>query len=127
MNKPYKLMKPDRAGKNYRPKEEPKHVFFFKGYYIMIGESFRDVWICKGETYFSTHCDTLDNALVQAMEEIYKLRDKNYENELQKMAKDEKEKEVRKHLSPYIDEIVKRIMETNHDNKLRRKIVFEEV
>lgn len=110
IKKAYKPLKPDRAGENYRPKEEPRHIFFFKGHYIIIGQDFRDVWICRRRTYFSTHCNTLDDALVQAMEEIYKLNDKDYENELQTIAEEEKEKEVRKQLAPYINEIIKEIM-----------------
>ena len=46
----------DRAGKDYRPKEEsPRHVFFFKGHYIMISEDYRDVWVLTRNSYFSTH------------------------------------------------------------------------
>ena len=111
MNKPYKPMKPDRAGKNYRPKEEFRHVFFFKGHNIIISQDFKDVWICRRRTYFLTHCNTLDEALVQAMKEIYKLNDKDYENELQAIAYEEKEKEIRKQLAPYINEIIKRVIE----------------
>lgn len=106
----YKPDKPDRAGKNYRPKGDSKHVFFFKGYYIIISQDFRDVCICRGITYFSTHCNTLDSTLVQAMEEIYKLRDKDYQNELQAIAEKEKEKEVRKQLEPYINIFIKEII-----------------
>ena len=110
IEKAYKPDKPDRAGKNYRPKEEIRHVFFFKGYFIIIGQDFKDVWICQGKTCFSTHSNTLDDTLVQAMEEIYKLRDKNYENELREIAEAEKEKEIRKQLEPYINVIIEEIM-----------------
>ena len=111
IGKAYKPWKPDRAGKNYRPKEESRHVFFFKGHNIIISQDFRDVWICRRRTYLLTHCNTLDDALVQAMEEIYKLNDKDYEEELQKIAEAEKEKEIRKQLAPYINEIIKQAMD----------------
>lgn len=111
MNKPYKPIKPDRAGKNYRPKGEFRHVFFFKGHNIIISQDFKSVWICQRRTYFPTHCNTLDEALVQAMEEIYKLNDKDYENELQAIEEEEKEKQIRKQLAPYIAAIIKEIIE----------------
>ena len=109
MNMLEKVHKPDRAGKDYRPKGEERHVFFFKGHFIIIGKDFKDVWICQRRTYFSTHCDTLDDALVQAMEEIYKLNDKDYERELQAAAEEEKEKQARKQLAPFINVIVKEL------------------
>ncbi len=107
----YKPAKPDRAGKNYRPKEESRHVFFFKGHNIIISQDFRDVWICKRRIYFPTHCNTLDDALVQAMEEIYKLNDKDYENELQRIAEEEKEKQIRKQLAPFINTMIKELQQ----------------
>lgn len=109
LRKTYKPSKPDRAGENYRPKEEEKHVFFFKGHEIIISKDFRDVWICQRRTYFSTHCNTLDDALVKGMEEIYKLRDKDYEETIQKMAEEEKEKQIREQLEPFINTIVKEL------------------
>ena len=111
LGRTYKPWKPSRAGKDYRPKEEERHVFFFNGHNIIISKDFRDVWICRRRTYFSTHCNTLDDALVQAMEEIYKLNDKDYENELQELAEEEKEKQIRKQLEPFINTIIKKITE----------------
>lgn len=109
LEKPYKPAKPDRAGENYRPKEEERHVFFFKGHNIIISKDFKDVWICQRRTYFSTHCNTLDDALVKGMEEVYKFRDKDYEKELQEIAAEEKEKQIRKQLEPFINVIVKEL------------------
>lgn len=109
LEKVYKPTKPDRAGRNYRPKEEERHVFSFKGHNIIISKDFRDVWICQRKTYFSTHCDTLDEALVKGMEEVYKLRDKDYEEELQRIAEEEKEKQIRKQLTPFINTIIKEL------------------
>jgi len=109
LEKTYKPWKPNRAGKNYRPKEEERHVFFFKGHNIIISKDFGDVWICQRRTYFSTHCKTLDEALVQAMEEVYKLNDKDYENTIQEIAEEEKEKQIRKQLAPYINTIIKEL------------------
>ena len=106
----YKPAKPDRAGENYRPKGDTRHVFFFKGYYIIISQNFKDVWICKRTEYFSTNYGELNSALVQAMEEIYKLRDKEYQNELQEISRQEKEKECRKQLEPYINIFIKEII-----------------
>ena len=109
LEKTYKPAKPDRAGKDYRPKEEERHVFFFKGHNIIISKDFGDVWICQRRAYFSTHCNTLDDALVQAMEEVYKLNNKDYEKELQKITEDEKEKQIRKELAPFINTIIKEL------------------
>ena len=109
LEKAYKPWKPDRAGKNYRPKEEERHVFFFKGHNIIISKDFKDVWICQRRTYFSTHCNTLDEALVRAMDEVYKLNDKDYENAMQPIEEEEKVKQIRKQLAPFINTIIKEL------------------
>lgn len=112
IGKAYKPWKPDRAGKNYRPKEETVHTFFFKGYYIIISPNFRHVKVAKVRHEFSLIPDkTLDDALVKGMEEIYKFRDKDYEEELQKIAEDERDKQIRKQLEPFINAIIKEITE----------------
>ena len=108
----YRPWKPDRAGKNYRPKEDEGHTFFFKGYYINISPNFRHVKVAELKHSFMLIPDkTLDEALVESMEEVYRFRDTNYENELQKIAEDEKEKQIRKQLAPFINAIIKEITE----------------
>ena len=105
-----KVGKPDRAGKNYRPKEETMHTFFFKGYYIFISSDLKNVSIAEIRRNLPpVHCDTLDDALVRGMEEIYNLKDKDYEETMQKMAEEEKEKQIRKQLAPFISAIVKEL------------------
>ena len=110
IGKAYKPWKPDRAGKNYRPKEDEGHTFFFKGYYINISPDFKSVKVAEVRHFFYLPNSTLDKSLVEGMEDIYRLRDKDYEEELQKIAEEEKEKEVRKQLAPYINEIIKQAM-----------------
>ncbi len=105
-----KIHKPDRAGENYRPKEETVHTFFFKGYYIFISSDLKNVSIAEIRRNLPpVHCNTLDDALVRGMEEIYNLRDKEYEETMQKMAEEEKGKQIRKQLAPFIDVIVKEL------------------
>ena len=112
IRKTYKPWNPDRAGKNYRPKEDEGHTFFFKGYYINISPDHRSVMVAELKHSFMLLPDsTLDDALVEGMEDVYKLRDTNYENELQKIAEEEKEKQIRKQLAPFINAIVKEITE----------------
>ena len=110
IGKAYKPWKPDRAGKNYRPKEDEGHTFFFKGYYINISPDFKSVKVAEVRHFFYLPNSTLDKSLVEGMEDVYRLRDKDYEEELQKIAEEEKEKEVRKQLAPYINEIIKQAM-----------------
>ena len=110
IRKTYKPAKPDRAGKNYRPKEDEGHTFFFKGYYINISPDFKSVKVAEVRHFLYLTTNTLDEALVKGMEEIYKFRDRDYEEELQKIAEEEKEKEIRKQLAPYINEIIKEVM-----------------
>ena len=110
IEKAYKPWKPDRAGKNYRPKEDEGHTFFFKGYYINISPDFKSVKVAEVRHFFYLPNSTLDKSLVEGMEDVYRLRDKDYEEELQKIAEEEKEKEVRKQLAPYINEIIKQAM-----------------
>ena len=105
----YKPAKPYKAGKNYRPKGDIRHVFFFKGYYIIISQNFKDVWVCERTEYFSTNYNKLDSALVQAMEKVYELKDQDYQNELQKISKQKKEKEIKKQLEPYINILIEEI------------------
>ena len=114
IGKTYRPMKPDRAGKNYRPKEETVHTFFFKGYYIIINPDFRHVKVAKVRHEFSLIPDrTLDNALVKGMEEVYMFRDRDYEEELQRIAEEEKEKQIRKQLAPFINTIIKELKAEN--------------
>lgn len=110
IRKTYKPAKPDRASKNYRPKEDEGHTFFFKGYYINISPDFKSVKVAEVRHFLYLPTNTLDEALVKGMEEIYKFRDSDYEEELQKIAEEEKEKEIRKQLGPYINEIIKAAM-----------------
>ena len=110
LEKAYKPWKPDRAGKNYRPKEDEGHTFFFKGYYINISPDFKSVKVAEVRHFFYLPNSTLDKSLVEGMEDVYRLRDKDYEEELQKIAEEEKEKEIRKQLAPYINEIIKQAM-----------------
>ena len=110
IGKAYKPWKPDRAGKNYRPKEDEGRTFFFKGYYINISPDFKSVKVAEVRHFFYLPNSTLDKSLVEGMEDVYRLRDKDYEEELQKIAEEEKEKEVRKQLAPYINEIIKQAM-----------------
>ena len=110
IGKAYKPLKPDRAGKNYRPKEDEGHTFFFKGYYINISPDFKSVKVAEVRHFFYLPNSTLDKSLVEGMEDVYRLRDKDYENELQAIAEEEKEKEIRKQLAPYINEIIKQAM-----------------
>ena len=110
IGKAYKPWKPDRAGKNYRPKEDEGHTFFFKGYYINISPDFKSVKVAEVRHFFYLPNSTLDKSLVEGMEYVYRIRDKDYEEELQKIAEEEKEKEVRKQLAPYINEIIKQAM-----------------
>ena len=112
IGKSYRPVRPDKAGKNYRPKEETVHTFFFKGYYIIISPDLRSVHIAEVRRYLpQIPSNTLDDALVRGMEEVYKFRDTDYENELQKIAEDEKEAQIRKQLAPFINAIVKEIAE----------------
>ena len=105
-----KVHKPDRAGENYRPKEETVRTFFFKGYFIVISSDLKNIRIAEVKHYLPpVPNNTLDNALVKGMEEVYKLRDKDYEETIQKMAEEEKEKQIRKQLAPFIDVIVKEL------------------
>lgn len=106
----YKPWKPDRAGKNYRPKEDEGHTFFFKGYYINISSDFKSVKVAEVRHFCYLPNSTLDKSLVVGMEDVYRLRDKDYEEELQKIAEEEKEKEVRKQLAPYIGVIIEELM-----------------
>lgn len=111
LEKAYKPVKPDRAGKNYRPKEDEGHTFFFKGYYIIISPDLRDIKVAEVRHYLSPIPNqTLDSALVRGMEDVYKFRDRDYEETLQEIAEEEKEKEIRKQLAPYINAIVKEAM-----------------
>lgn len=110
IRKTYKPAKPDRAGKNYRPKEDEGHTFFFKGYYINVSPDFKSVKVAEVRHFLYLPTNTLDEALVKGMEEIYKFRDRDYEEELQKIAEEEKEREIRKQLAPYINEIIKEVM-----------------
>ena len=110
IRKAYKPAKPDRAGKNYRPKEDEGHTFFFKGYYINISPDFKSVKVAEIRHFFYLPNSTLDESLVKGMEEVYKFRDKDYEEELQRIEEEEKEKEIRKQLAPYINEIIKEAM-----------------
>jgi hypothetical protein len=101
----------NRAGKDYRPKEEnPKHIFFFKGRYIMISEDYQSVWILTKDSDFSTHNNSLDDSLVQGMEEVYSINEKDYDREIEEKTKKEEEAAIRKQLEPYIEVIVKAIM-----------------
>ena len=101
----------DRAGKDYRPKEEkPRHIFFFKGHYIMISEDYKDVWVLTRNSYFSTHNNSLDESLVQGMEEVYSINKRNYDREIERENREEKETTIRKQLEPYIEVIIKEIM-----------------
>ena len=110
IEKAYRPAKPDRAGKDYRPKEDEGHTFFFKGYYIFISSDFKNVSIAEIKRNLPpVHCNTLDDALVKGMEEIHNLRDKDYEETMQKMAEEEKEKQIRKQLAPFINAIIKEI------------------
>lgn len=106
----YKPLKPDRAGKNYRPKEETVHTFFFKGYYIIISSDLKSVTVAQVRHYLpSRPSNTLDDALVRGMEDVYKFRDTDYENELKEIAEAERKKEIRKQLEPFIKTIIKGI------------------
>lgn len=105
----YKPWKPDRASKNYRPKEDEGHTFFFKGYYINISPDFKSVKVAEMRHSFYLPNSTLDESLVKGMKEVYKFRDKDYEEELQKIAEEEKEKQIRKQLAPYINAIIKEL------------------
>lgn len=101
----------DKAGKAYRPKEEkPKHVFFFKGHYIMISEDFKDVWVLTKNCYFSTDSKSLDESLVKGMEEVYNINKENYDREIERENKEEKEAAIREQLKPYMEVIIKEIM-----------------
>ena len=101
----------DRAGKDYRPNEEiPKHVFFFIGHYIMISEDYKDVWVLTRNSYFSTHNNSLDESLVQGMEEVYSINKRNYDREIERENREEKELAIRNQLEPYIEVIIKEIM-----------------
>lgn len=105
------IMKNDRVGKDYRPKEEkPKHIFFLKGHYIMISEDYRDVWVPTRKSYFSTHNNSLDESLVQGMEEVDNINKRNYDREIKKKNEEEKEIAIRKQLEPYMEVIIKEIM-----------------
>ena len=111
IKKAYKPWKPDRAGKNYRPKEDEGHTFFFKGYYINVSPDFKSVKVAEVRHFFYLPNSTLDESLVKGMEEVYKFRDKDYEEELQRIAEEEKEKEIRKNFAPYLNAIIKEIMD----------------
>jgi hypothetical protein len=101
----------DRAGKDYRPKEEShRHVFFFKGHYIMISEDYRDVWVLTRNSYFSTHNNSLDESLVQGMEEVYSINKRNYDREIERENREEKEIAIKEQLEPYIEVIIKEVM-----------------
>lgn len=110
IRKTNKPIKPDRAGKNYRPKEETVHTFFFKGYYIIISPDFKSVKVAEVRHFLYLPTNTLDDALVKGMEEVYKFRDRDYEEELQAIAEEEKEREIRRQLAPYINAIIKEVM-----------------
>ena len=111
LEKAYKPWKPDRAGKNYRPKENEGHTFFFKGYYIIISPDLKSINVAEVRHSLYLPNSTLDESLVKGMEEVYKFRDKDYEEELQKIAEEEKEKQIRKQLAPYINAIIKEIQQ----------------
>ena len=40
------------------------------------------------------------------MEKVYELKDKDYQNELQKISKQKKEKEIKKQIEPYINILI---------------------
>ena len=107
----YKPCKPDRAGKNYRPKEDEGHTFFFKGYYIVISPDLKSVKVAEVKHFLYLPTNTLDEALVKGMEEVYMFRDRNYEEELQRIEEEEKEKQIRKQLAPFINTIIKEIQQ----------------
>lgn len=109
IEKAYRPSKPDRAGKNYRPKEDEGHTFFFKGYYINISPDLKSVKVAEVRHFLYLPNNTLDEALVKGMEEVYKFRDQDYEEELQRIAEEEKEKQIRKQLAPFIDTIIKEL------------------
>ena len=109
----YKPCKPDRAGKNYRPKEDEGHTFFFKGYYINISPDFTGVKVAEVRHFLYLPNSTLDESLVKGMEEVYKFRDRDYEEELQRIAEEEKEKQIRKQLAPFINTIIKELKSEN--------------
>ena len=111
LERAYKPAKPYRAGKNYRPKEDEGHTFFFKGYYINVSPDLKSVKVAEVRHFLYLTSNTLDEALVQGMEEVYMFRDRDYEEELQKIAEEEKEKQIRKQLAPYINAIIKEIQE----------------
>ena len=114
LEKAYKPAKPDRAGKNYRPEEEKVHTFFFKGYYIIISSDLKKIRIAEVRNYLPPiPNNTLDEALVKGMEEVYRFRDEDYEKELQKIEEEEKEKQIRKQLEPLINTIIKEIQTWN--------------